>query len=261
MFVPRSTLSALISISAGFAAIIVAAGSSGIAADIPIDANQSVQQVVHAIEARYHSARTLKAVFLERYNEGRLTTRVESGTVFFSRPGRMRWEYVVPEEKLFLTDGKTAWFYVPTDHTVTRAPMKESDDWRTPLALLAGKANLGRFCKTIEFVDRQDASPGNVTLRCIPAGTSTKKKLPDSATTNPALSPSDSGEIQDVLLEADPGTGWLATITIRQSGGVQIEYRFGKWAENVDLPETLFHFSAPKGVAIVEEGAPGGTSH
>src|ERR1700678_2315204 len=104
----------------------------------------TVQDVVKTVEARYHSSHTLKAIFLERYNEGRLTARVESGTAYFSSPGRMRWEYESPEEKLFLTDGKTTWFYVPADHTVSRISMKESSDWRTPLALLTGKANLNK---------------------------------------------------------------------------------------------------------------------
>src|ERR1700689_4078365 len=64
-------------------------------------------QIVHDMEARYHGAKTLKAIFLERYSEGRTTARVESGTAYFSRPGRMRWEYEEPEKKLFLSDGRT----------------------------------------------------------------------------------------------------------------------------------------------------------
>ena len=64
----------------------------------------------------------------------------------------MRWEYDSPEKKLFLVDGKTTWFYVPYDHTVTKAPVKESSDWRTPLALLTGKADLSRLCSQIDLI-------------------------------------------------------------------------------------------------------------
>ena len=77
----------------------------------------------------------------------------ESGTVYFSRPGRMRWEYESPEQKLFLVDGANAWFYVPADHTASRAKINESSDWRTPLALLAGKADLSQLCRDIQIVD------------------------------------------------------------------------------------------------------------
>lgn len=223
-----------------------------------------VRDVVNSVESRYHSSHTLKAVFLERYNEGRLTTRVESGTAYFSRPGRMRWEYESPEEKLFLTDGKTTWFYVPADHTVSRISMKESSDWRTPLSLLTGKANLTKYCKRIEFGDPPHDNPGNVTLRCVPAGSPqapNKARAADQSGSDQALSPDTGGQVQVVLLEVDPRTGWLASVIIRQSGGVQIEYRFGRWEANVEVPETMFHFVAPKGVAIVNGDAPGTPLH
>jgi outer membrane lipoprotein carrier protein len=224
----------------------------------------NVRDVVKIVETRYHSSHTLKAVFLERYNEGRLTARVESGTAYFSRPGRMRWEYESPEEKLFLTDGKTTWFYVPADHTVSRISMKESSDWRTPLSLLTGKANLTKYCKRIDFGDPPHDTPGNVTLRCVPAGTpeaANKARTSDQGASDQALSPDTGGQVQIVLLEVDPRTGWLASVIIRQSGGVQIEYRFGRWEANVEVPETMFHFVAPKGVAIVNGDAPGTPLH
>jgi hypothetical protein len=38
-----------------------------------------------------------------------------------------------------------------------------------------------------------------------------------------------------------------------------MEYRFGRWQENMDLPDSMFQFVAPKGVAIVDgnSAAPG----
>src|ERR1700691_5734488 len=87
--------------------------------------------VVRALEAHYSGIKTLQAIFLERYADGRQNQRLESGTVYFSRPGRMRWDYESPEKKLFLVAGKLVWLYVPADRTATRAPIKESQDWRT----------------------------------------------------------------------------------------------------------------------------------
>src|SRR5713101_8493245 len=86
------------------------------------------QNIVARMEARYRGAKTLQATFLERYSENGRVVRTEAGTAYFRRPGRMRWEYERPEKDLFLVDGKTAWFYVPADHTVTRVPAKESGD-------------------------------------------------------------------------------------------------------------------------------------
>jgi outer membrane lipoprotein carrier protein len=219
-------------------------------------ATPQAAQIVHDMEARYHGAKTLKAIFLERYSEGRTTARVESGTAYFSRPGRMRWEYEEPEKKLFLSDGRTVWFYVPSDHTVTRAPMKESDDWRTPLALLTGKADIEKLCSKIEVAsDEKAATVGNVILRCAPRVEAQQAQSDQKVRETQPLTPNDSAEIREILLEVNPRDGWLASVVIRQTGGVEMEYRFGQWQENLEIPEVMFHFAAPKGVAIVDQNA------
>jgi len=203
-----------------------------------------------ALEARYRHAGTLKAEFFERYSDGSGGVAAESGVVYFSRPGRMRWEYESPEQKLFLVDGTNAWFYVPADHTASRAKIRESSDWRTPLALLASKTDLSKLCRKIELAgdspsskdsDQQPAA-GDAVLRCVPRGSE------EGATT------------PDVLLEVDPD-GWLARIVIHEAGNAQTEFRFGNWAENLPIPEAKFHFQPPPGVAIVDEESLSGEIH
>ncbi len=125
----------------------------------PQATSDSAQGYARLLQEHYRRPHTLQAVFMERFSDGQKETRVESGIVYFRRPGQMRWEYDSPEKKLFLVDGKTTWFYVPYDRTVTKAPVKESSDWRTPLALLTGKADLSRLCSRIDLVS-QPGIPG-----------------------------------------------------------------------------------------------------
>lgn len=205
------------------------------------------REVSRAVEARYHSARTLEAYFYERYSDGNGGGAAESGTVYFSRPGRMRWEYESPEKKLFLVDGKDVWFYVPADHTASRAKLKESSDWRTPLALLVGKASLSELCANLQLVESgaksADASgfkaaPGDNVLRCVPRGESDKN---GSAT-------------QVVYLETDP-QAQLVRVVIHQPGNAVTDFRFGDWKENIPVPEAKFHFQPPPGVSIVDQSS------
>ena len=200
--------------------------------------------IIRAIEARYNHASKLKATFYEQYSDGKGGGSAESGTVYFSKPGRMRWEYESPEQKLFIVDGTNVWFYVPADHTASRAKIGESSDWRTPLAFLTGKTNLGRLCRNLEIVEPKSngnasenpTKPGNTVLRCVPR-----------------LDSGDAGEqIRDVLLEADPEAR-LVRIVIRQPGNLTTEFRFKDWEENPSVPEIKFHFIPPAGVTIVEE--------
>src|ERR1700723_3473798 len=108
--------------------------------------------IIRAIEARYNHASKLKATFYEQYSDGKGGGSAESGTVYFSKPGRMRWEYESPEQKLFIVDGTNVWFYFPADHTASRAKIGESSDWRTLLAFLTGKADLSKLCRSIQLV-------------------------------------------------------------------------------------------------------------
>src|ERR1700733_6854836 len=135
-----------------------------------VPTNSDARALAMRLDAHYHNVRTLQAVFLERYIEGGQTARVESGTVYFSRPGRMRWDYESPEKKLFLSDGKMVWFFVPGDRPASRTPVKESEDGRTPLALLIGKVKLSELCDRIEWTGTAPpaAGSGNVLLTCWP---------------------------------------------------------------------------------------------
>src|SRR5580658_8548923 len=207
---------------------------------------RDAQSVLRALESRYHHAQTLKAAFYERYSDSSSAGEgsAESGIVYFSQPGRMRWEYESPEQKLFIVDGTNVWFYVPADRTVSRAKVKESSDWRTPLALLTGKSDLAKLCHTIEFVDpsktenpedRATNADNNV-LRCIP-----KREAADA-----------DQEIREVLLESDP-EAHLVRLIIRQPGNLETEFRFANWQENLPIVEAKFHFAPPPGVTVVDE--------
>ncbi len=206
---------------------------------------------VRALEKRYHDAKSLKAVFLERYSDNRSGAQIESGIVYFARPGRMRWDYESPQPKLFISDGKTVSFYVPADRTVTRAPIKESADWRTPLVLLTGKARLADLCDRVDVANQTPGTAGRVVLRCLPRGEKRPKQKQADAY---ALATPDQ-QFDQVLLEIDPATGELGNVRILQPGGIELEYRFGNWEFNLPLQESIFRFQVPVGVAIVDGSA------
>ncbi|MFY9529945.1 MAG: outer membrane lipoprotein carrier protein LolA [Candidatus Acidiferrales bacterium] len=219
---------------------------------IAVGTGRDARVIVRGLEAHYHDARTLKAAFLERYSQGGQATQVESGTVYFARSGRMRWEYESPETKLFLVDGKNVWFYVPVDRTASRATLRESSDWRTPLALLAGKVNLARLCGSLELAGPGTdsagatvAESGNRVLRCLPRGERT-------ATSETYF--------REVLFEVDFEFR-LVRVVIRQAGDIETDFRFGNWEENAIVPESKFHFEPPPGVAIVDEASLAGEIH
>ena len=223
---------------------------SGIFAGSGISAGSDpdVKRLVGLFESRYKAPHTLQATFLERYSENGRVVRVEAGTVFFRRPGRMRWEYESPEKNLFLIDGKTAWFYVPADHTATRVPTRASTDWRTPLALLAGEMKVSRICGQIQAaLDEAPENPGNAVLHCQLRGQQARSPEPGSP-----KNARDNAEADDaVFFEVVRTTGDLVRVLVRNSGGVAIEFHFKNWRRDPPVADSLFRFSVPPGVAIV----------
>jgi outer membrane lipoprotein carrier protein len=213
----------------------------------PLGESTDAGKLASRMETRYRSATTLQATFLERYSENRAVLRTEAGTAYFRRPGRMRWEYDHPEKDLFLIDGKTAWFYVPADHTVTRVPAKQSEDLRTPLALLAGRMKISRICSRVELAERENpVREGDAVLHCIVRG-----QPKTAANTSSAENPFGNEAADAIFFEVNRDNGELARIIVRQAGGIQVEFRFENWRFDPPIPESMFHFEPPPGVAIV----------
>lgn len=195
----------------------------------------SAKELARAFESHYHNVRTLSGYFLEKYTSGGSGLVVESGTVYFAKPGRMRWDYDSPEKKMFLVDGKNVWYYVPADHTASRTSVKQSTDWRTPLALLAGKVNLGRLCGGLSLGDAGKLDPGDKVLVCKP-----RKE--------------DQNAFTQVLLELN-AQKQLVRLDIQQAGDVEMDFHFGGWHENAPIAASKFQFEPPPGVAIVDDVA------
>jgi hypothetical protein len=143
---------------------------------------------------------------------------------------------------------------------VTRVPAKQSADWRTPLALLAGEMKVSRVCARVELAERERATgEGNVVLRCQVRGASADgpNSHNDRQDADVPASPN-GGKGDTVFFEIVRQTGELARLLVRQSGGVQVEFRFENWHMNPPVPDSLFRFDVPLGVAIVNGELPAG---
>ena len=213
------------------------------------------KRIAALLEARYRSAKTMQATFLERYSENSRTVRVEAGIAYFRRPGKMRWEYESPEKNLFLVDGKTAWFYVPADHTVTRVPARDSGDWRTPLSLLAGEAKLSRVCGHVELSTMVPTeNKDDAILYCQPRGEEAQHHERHQGESD-LLDPR---QRDAIFLEIARDSGELVRVLARGRGGVEVEFRFTQWRMDPPVSDSMFRFNAPPGVAIVNGELPGG---
>jgi outer membrane lipoprotein carrier protein len=190
-----------------------------------------VHAIAQAVDERYNHLRSLQAEFTEIYR-GAGMERTESGTLWLKKPGKMRWEYRSPRDKLFLSDGRNAWFYVPGERQVRRTAVKKLDDLQSPLAFLLGKTKLEKELPGLSLApDVTPLAAGDVVLRGVP------KSLAD--------------RVSQVLLEITPDH-WIGRILIEEVDGSVTEYRFSSPRENVDVPDQRFQFVVPDGVEVIE---------
>ena len=190
-----------------------------------------VKAIASAVDAHYNHLRTLQAEFTELYR-GSGMERTESGTLWLKKPGKMRWEYRSPKEKLFVSDGKTAWFYVPEDRQARKSSAKKLEDLRSPLAFLLGKTKLERELRGLSLApDIEPLASGDVVLRGVPKG------LED--------------QISEIVLEVTPDNR-IARLIMQEVDGASTEYRFSDQQEDVNIQDARFGFKPPAETEIME---------
>ena len=190
-----------------------------------------VHEIAQRVDEHYNRLRTMQAEFSESYR-GSGVEREEAGTLWLKKPGKMRWEYRSPREKLFVSDGKNAWFYLPDDRQVRKTQVRKLDDLRSPLAFLLGKTKLEKELHGLSIASHQTpGTAGNLVLRGAP------KALAD--------------RVNQVLLEITPDSR-IARIQIDEVDGSVTEYRFSGQKEDVQVADQQFRFIPPAGVEVVD---------
>ena len=201
-----------------------------------VGAAEDVSSIARAVDEHYNHLRTLKAEFTEEYR-GAGIERTETGTLWLAKgglkkPGKMRWEYRSPKEKLFVSDGKDAWFYVPADRQARKTDARKLDDIRSPLAFLLGKSKLEKELQGLSLApDIAPVTGGDIVLRGVPQAMAE--------------------QVSEIVLEVSPGHR-IVRIVIDQVDGSVTEYRFSEQKENDAIPEGRFRFSPPAGTETVD---------
>jgi outer membrane lipoprotein carrier protein len=191
----------------------------------------SAHELAQRVDRHYNQLRSLKAAFTESY-EGMGIKRAESGTLALMKPGRMKWDYGDPAGKLFLLDGKYAWFYARGDSQVQRIPAKELDDLRSPLRFLLGHTELE---KEMNGLTLTSGVSGSFILTGQPKGQEKRvNRLSLTVTTD----------------------GTIVGIELEEADGELTRFTFTGEQPNAPIPAETFRFTPPAGVPVVDAPPP-----
>lgn len=191
-----------------------------------------LDQIINGLQGKYQRMTSLSAEFTQIYNAPGERTRRESGQLQLKKPGKMRWDYTTPEAKLYVSDGKVMYEYLPAERTATRASAKQVDDWRAPFMFLLGRGNLRRDFARIEFASEAPVRAGHRVLRMIPKRSS---------------------DLRELLIEVEPNSLRLTRLSLLKSGNARIDFLLHNVQENSVLADSVFVFQPPAGVAVKQQ--------
>jgi outer membrane lipoprotein carrier protein len=195
----------------------------------------SAAEAVQRLQAHYDTVRDFTADFSHTYAGGVLKkTTTERGTLQVKKPGRMRWEYTDPEHKLFVSDGRKIYSYLPADKQVIVSPMPTEDQATTAVLFLVGKGNLVR---DFDAAYDEAAPPGTYALKLTP-----KQRQRD---------------YDWLILIVDKQTLQIRTLVAVEREGARSTFAFSNYRENTGLADKIFAFRIPRGVDVVNADSSG----
>lgn len=190
-------------------------------------------------EARFEQRFVPRLFGRERLESGRLTVR---------RPGRMRWDYEAPEEKVFVSDGENTWFHLPADRQVVVGSFGSAADEPpgasappNPLDFLTGAARIADHFEAV-LLPSEDRGPNG-------AGNAAADPAPLAAISLEPRRPG--GELASLRLLVEPGSGRLRGIVSEDFEGNRTEFRFDDFRVGAPPDASRFTFRIPPGTEVV----------
>jgi len=196
-------------------------------------ADQPADELAQAVQRKYDAIKDFSADFVHTYRGGVLNKQLtEKGHMMIKKPGKMRWDYTSPEEKVFVSDGVKMYSYIPQDKQVIVSSIPPADEATTPTLFLAGKGNLTRDF-TASFAEVPPGQPADsVALKLVP-----KARQRD---------------YDWLTLVVDPTTLAIrGLVTVDAQGGTS-RFAFTNLKENVGIADKAFEFKMPRGVDVVQ---------
>lgn len=191
-------------------------------------------ELAQALQRKYDGIRDFSADFVHVYKGGVLRKQLtEKGRLLIKKPGKMRWTYTAPEEKLFVSDGVKIYSHIPQDKQVIVSTVPPDDTASAPALFLAGKGSLIRdFTPSLGEVPA-GAPTGTKALKLVP-----KKPPPD---------------YDWLILVVDASTLALRGLVSTDAQGGTSSFSFTNLKENVGLADKEFAFVMPRGVDVITD--------
>ena len=186
--------------------------------------------LVEHLQKHYQATQSFSAKFTETITRVGAPPQQRQGTVYYRKPGRIRFDFTSPQPETLVSDGTTFYDYDSGLNQVMETPLRNVLKTRSAAAFLMGAGDLER-----EF----DAAPGAASA--------------DNLQTV-QLTPKGGGDRID--LGMDQANFNIVSLQLNDALGNITLFHFDDIRINVPLEEALFAFKVPAGADIVSPSGP-----
>ena len=194
----------------------------------------SLNAIISNIQQSYSAVKDFQAHFVQESIVKSWNAAQEQkagGVVYFKKEGKMHWDYQKPIPQQIISDGKELWFYEPEDKQVTVSEVNTGLQSQISADLLNGKANIERDFKVTLITSQAEEDKGILVLELTP-------RAPQAS-------------LNRVILKVDRNNFQIHQTEVYDLFDNLTRITFSQIKINKNLPESLFTFTPPSGVEIL----------
>lgn len=200
------------------AKVLTADGASTNSADL--------KSILAKLQRHYQETDSFSATFKQTVTRVGAAPKVRTGTVYFEKPGRVRFDFSDPQPETIVSDGKLLYDYDPGLNQVMETPLKSAIKTQAAAAFLLGVGDVQR-----DFKATRMATPANDGLTYL------------------LMTPKRGGE--DIAVGLDPHTMNIMVIRLADALGNITEFQFSRIQTNVSMEASRFDFRVPDGADVI----------
>jgi outer membrane lipoprotein carrier protein len=211
------------------AALAVIVGGAGAA--MRLGSATDLDVLLGRLQHHYQATKSFSARFTETVTRQGAPPVQRTGTIYYQKPGKLRWEFDTPQPETIVSDGKTIYDYDPELDQVIETPLAQAFKNQAAAAFLLGAGNLKR-----DFI----AAPPSHSAA--------------DGLTHVGLIPKNAGQRIDAGI--DTSTYNITSLAIHDPMGGDTVLKFSSLELNQPQKPSLFEFTAPSGADIVNSQGP-----
>jgi outer membrane lipoprotein carrier protein len=192
-----------------------------------------IRKIMGGIEKRYAGKGFRAKFFQESMLKAMMISDTAEGRLIVKRPGKMRWEYLIPDEQTIITDGKSMWIYRPADKQVMVGKAPEFFSGGKGAGFLS---DIRQIRKSFDIELQKSKSPDHFRLRLLPR--------------------SPTADLADIILSVNRSDFLVRQVLTYNSYGDETRIEFSEYQFNQNPKDSLFTFIIPDGIDVVQIDQP-----